>query len=280
VRARPRLDRAARLSVLEVERANTRPDRAVTSCHARNESIREAAMGAQAFAREVSHDGVDLEALDAFLRSDRAPPNSMMLSELDGFLTGIAVGPELVRPSEWLPLVWGGGAPEVADLDDANVLLGMVAARYNEILSEVANDTLAPVFWVDSNEKLLAADWAEGFSEAIRLNMDAWKPLFLSERDLELVLPILSLCRDKDGNCLTGLSPEAADRIFDQVHELIPSCVLRIADYWRRRRGKGISSLLDAQQWSEPRRAPKVGRNDPCPCGSGNKFKRCCGRAA
>jgi SEC-C motif len=22
--------------------------------------------------------------------------------------------------------------------------------------------------------------------------------------------------------------------------------------------------------------APKVGRNDPCPCGSGNKFKRCC----
>lgn len=24
-------------------------------------------------------------------------------------------------------------------------------------------------------------------------------------------------------------------------------------------------------------RAPKVGRNDPCPCGSGKKFKRCCG---
>ena len=23
--------------------------------------------------------------------------------------------------------------------------------------------------------------------------------------------------------------------------------------------------------------APKVGRNEPCPCGSGNKFKRCCG---
>jgi hypothetical protein len=23
----------------------------------------------------------------------------------------------------------------------------------------------------------------------------------------------------------------------------------------------------------------KVGRNDPCPCGSGKKYKRCCGRA-
>ncbi|MBL8968949.1 MAG: SEC-C domain-containing protein [Myxococcales bacterium] len=21
---------------------------------------------------------------------------------------------------------------------------------------------------------------------------------------------------------------------------------------------------------------PKVGRNDPCPCGSGKKFKKCC----
>jgi uncharacterized protein YecA (UPF0149 family) len=26
------------------------------------------------------------------------------------------------------------------------------------------------------------------------------------------------------------------------------------------------------------REMPKVGRNDPCPCGSGKKFKKCCGR--
>lgn len=28
---------------------------------------------------------------------------------------------------------------------------------------------------------------------------------------------------------------------------------------------------------SAPMRADKVGRNDPCPCGSGKKFKKCCG---
>jgi len=29
---------------------------------------------------------------------------------------------------------------------------------------------------------------------------------------------------------------------------------------------------------TEPRTAPrKVGRNEPCPCGSGKKYKRCCG---
>lgn len=25
---------------------------------------------------------------------------------------------------------------------------------------------------------------------------------------------------------------------------------------------------------------PKVGRNDPCPCGNGKKFKKCCGKNA
>ena len=28
------------------------------------------------------------------------------------------------------------------------------------------------------------------------------------------------------------------------------------------------------------RDVPKVGRNDPCPCGSGKKYKKCCGRDA
>ena len=35
-------------------------------------------------------------------------------------------------------------------------------------------------------------------------------------------------------------------------------------------RGEGSSS-------QPVRRAKKVGRNDPCPCGSGKKFKKCCG---
>ena len=25
-------------------------------------------------------------------------------------------------------------------------------------------------------------------------------------------------------------------------------------------------------------KGPKIGRNDPCPCGSGKKYKKCCGR--
>ena len=37
---------------------------------------------------------------------------------------------------------------------------------------------------------------------------------------------------------------------------------------------------LDGEYETETtrRETPKIGRNDPCPCGSGKKFKKCCGR--
>ena len=55
---------------------------------------------------------IDLDALDDYLMSDHAPDDSMGLSDLDGFLTGVVVGPELILPSEWLPVIWGGAEPE------------------------------------------------------------------------------------------------------------------------------------------------------------------------
>jgi yecA family protein len=77
---------------------------------------------------------VDLELLDTYLMSADAPASSMGLSDLDGFLTGLAVGPELVMPSEWMPLIWGGDEPEFDTVEAANAILGTIMARYNEIV--------------------------------------------------------------------------------------------------------------------------------------------------
>jgi preprotein translocase subunit SecA len=39
------------------------------------------------------------------------------------------------------------------------------------------------------------------------------------------------------------------------------------------------ANAAEAQAKAKPvRTGPKVGRNDPCPCGSGKKYKNCCGR--
>ena len=39
-------------------------------------------------------------------------------------------------------------------------------------------------------------------------------------------------------------------------------------------------SLESAIAVAEARKTAKIGRNDPCPCGSGKKYKKCCGANA
>lgn len=47
----------------------------------------------------------ELCKLDDFLLSDAVDENAMLLSELDGFLAGLIVCPDLIQPGEWLPVV-------------------------------------------------------------------------------------------------------------------------------------------------------------------------------
>jgi preprotein translocase subunit SecA len=44
-------------------------------------------------------------------------------------------------------------------------------------------------------------------------------------------------------------------------------------------RGGGLASNDDGKPTPVRREGRKIGRNEPCPCGSGKKYKRCCGAA-
>lgn len=51
--------------------------------------------------------------------------------------------------------------------------------------------------------------------------------------------------------------------------------------YFRRVDGKLLYAAAEKLRTQPLKRGtPKVGRNDPCPCGSGKKYKKCCGRNA
>ena len=113
------------------------------------------------------------------------------------------------------------------------------------------------------------------------LRADAWKRLFKSKQDGELLFPILAVCGDENGHSLLGLEPDEEDKMMEEAAELIPACVIDIAAYWRAKGSQQVSMPLTAGPPPQPHRASaKVGRNDPCPCGSGKKFKTCCGKAA
>jgi uncharacterized protein len=216
---------------------------------------------------EVPVTGAELDALDDYLSSERSPPESMMLSDLDGFLTAIAIGPELVKPSEWLPVVWGGEEPVFADEAEMKTVIGGILSRYNEILLTIADRTFEPILWSRADGTIIASDWAEGFLQATGLRAKAWDTLLKDDDHGKLLFPILALCGDENGDSLLKIAPEDEDEIMAEAGTLIPVCALAIADFWKQR-GLGPRAQSTA----------KPGQNEPCPCGSGRKFKNCCGR--
>src|SRR3954454_19815934 len=102
-------------------------------------------------AADLSVSDADLDLLDAYLLSDQSPPECMLQSDLDGFLTGIAIGPELVMPREWLPHVWGGEDPVFDDHVQASAILSTIIGRYNAILRDAAAGAFGPIFWENAD---------------------------------------------------------------------------------------------------------------------------------
>jgi uncharacterized protein len=227
-------------------------------------------------AADLSVSDADLDLLDAYLLSDQSPPECMLLSDLDGFLTGIAIGPAVVMPSEWLPHVWGGEEPVFDDHLQASAILGTIMGRYNMILRDTAAGAFGPLFWETQDGTVIAADWAEGFMQAVALRADAWEPLMRSKRHGRLLFPILALCADEKGDSALGLGPDEEDQVMAEAAEFIPLCVTEIAAYWRKRRP--THAMGSGQPVSVSLKANQPGRNDPCPCGSGRQYKVCCGR--
>jgi uncharacterized protein len=186
---------------------------------------------------------VDLDALDDFLLSDRASENGMGLSDLDGFLTGLVVGPEMILPSEWLPIVWGGEEPAFGSLEEARSVLGNIMGRYNEIVRalDAAPDEFDPVFWEGPDGQAIVTDWAAGFLDAVALRPKAWETLIRHGEAGVLMVPLLVLGADDSEHPPFGgpsLPKAEIERLHAEGAGIIPDCVVGIHAFWRERRAR------------------------------------------
>ena len=171
----------------------------------------------------------------------------MGLSDLDDFLTGIVVGPELVVPSEWLPVVWGGAEPAFEGVDEARSVLGTIMGRYNEIVRALgtAPDEFDPAFWEGLDDGgVVVTDWAAGFLDAVNLRPEAWEPLVRHAEASALLVPLLVLGAEDPSHPPFGVRPPPKDEI-EALHavgaDLIPDCVVGIHGFWRSRRGRAAA---------------------------------------
>jgi uncharacterized protein len=199
--------------------------------------------------------------------------DAMLVSELDGFLAGIIVCPDLIMPSEWLLLVWDSDEDEAPDFENARQaeqLVGLVMEHYNATAQDLQSGRYAPVFEVDTrHDEVLWELWIGGFETAMQLRPESWVPLLEGDEDTRTALtgPIL-LTRINQGD--SGLSEDEVKELTEKAPDWIGPWV-EILNAWR------VSQHIAGQPVPPAPSFGKVGRNDPCPCGSGKKYKKCCG---
>ena len=80
------------------------------------------------------------------------------------------MGPELITPSQWLPVIWGGGKPEFETEEKMRTVLGTIMGRYSKIAACFDSDPneFDPIFWEGPEGEVIASDWAAGFPRCCR----------------------------------------------------------------------------------------------------------------
>lgn len=240
----------------------------------------------------------DIDRLDEYLGAHCGFTGGLPDSEaLDGLLCAVVTSPEPIPPSEWMDAVWGPGHV-FADAATAEEMLGLLMRAYQIVVDRVSdpaaavdevNDDLLPLVAypdfdpdvpgdlpdMDDTGFLVGALWAHGFLLGRELRGEAWDDRIDDWEGLdEVLLEIDSLMIGLDDGDADDARGDPDDERLTLAERLVTL--------------QQVPSLLhdlylDAQQGSAPppvpyrRETPKVGRNDPCPCGSGRKYKHCHG---
>jgi len=223
---------------------------------------------------QLSHE--ELERLDRFLLeridedaySEELDAGIFNISELDGLLTAIVSGPALLAPSQWLPVVWGDFEPEWESEKESEDIFSLMFRHINDIaaiLSEQPHN-FEPLFMERSVEGKIYSvvdEWCEGYIRGISLATIEWESG--GGEMTELLLPIMTFASEQGWQVLDTLSRTE----IEKVQRSIAPSVRKIHAWWLAQRSHGDSSPVQ-------RSSPRVGRNAPCPCGSGKKYKKCC----
>ena len=219
----------------------------------------------------------ELDRLGEFLGKPKGNSQAMNLEELDGLFAALISGPEVVPPSEYLPAVFGDEMSDTfASLDEANHILGLLMRHWNGIAATLRKgDAHLPILLPDEKGAYQGNVWSRGFIRGVEMRKEAWAEIFGDDEEFGWLTPVLMLYHehDADPELRPGpIGPEERDEIIVKM----AAGVVRAYRYFRshQQRAESAESVCKA---GANGRIGKPGRNDQCPCGSGKKYKRCCG---
>jgi len=228
----------------------------------------------------------DLDRLDAFLI--RLDERGFMISDADGYLAAVALSPEPIPAAEWQADLFEAHDSEPSPAESRE-MADIATRRMDEILTTLDAEppTFAPVVEYDDDNFPVAEIWAEGFLIGMGLRMEAWQAILDHPSGQLVLMPLILL---GDARAMEAAFPKRGkrERERDRIAASLPALIGAVRQLSLAYSTGGIAALPDPEHLAgeveppvqAPRTVQQTGRNDPCPCGSGKKYKKCCGAAA
>ena len=214
--------------------------------------------------------------------------SKLSLMGVYGLLHGCIAAPHMVMPSVLVPVIFGEEGAEFESMEKAEKIMGNLMSLWNIISG-----------WRPASEQFLCPGSEYPVSsEGIRKRIEDNKSLIkyfikgldmgktmesdFSEDGLKAVKSLSeadtfytqydTLLEKEESSGETRKTAE----LFDQLEHIVGDCIARINLSLQEAR---MNVVEEMREFSEPRmtRGPKIPRNAPCPCGSGKKYKKCCG---
>ncbi|MGF6147819.1 Predicted metal-binding protein related to the C-terminal domain of SecA [Kingella potus] len=192
---------------------------------------------------------------------------AMRADEIQAYLAAWVSGPDNWQDSldTILEDIIGEAQPD----EDGRARIAQAVAQWAH---ELAQSLAAPeppglLFYPDDNGEADCGTWCNAYLYALERTPTDWFAAAADEDFEDLFYPLMLLGGAYDED---GLMPDLDDTEYAELADSLPDTVSAAAAYWRAVKNKPQTVR---------RQGAKTGRNDPCPCGSGKKYKACCGRS-
>lgn len=211
-------------------------------------------------------------ALEQWLVKPIFSGKGLSVTQLQGFLCAVISAPDSIPASRWMPDALGG-EPAFESPQQAQEFMALLMRFYQSVASALEEGQaprliLKPQAIADQAPDYPA--WCDGYILGWGLSTEEWL-LPGNEVLKKLTFPILLLSgafkEDAERGGGEFMPEEEYAKLQQECMDVLPGAVSGIYNFWQARR----------KNTPVKRDAPKVGRNESCPCGSGKKFKQCCG---
>jgi uncharacterized protein len=192
---------------------------------------------------------------------------AMSFDRACGVFAAVVSTPELLAPTEWLDLIKGEHVFE--DLADVQRFTNGAMALYNEVLralTELGSQCCPPPEDHDA-----VGEFCVGYLTIALRDPALRQDVSTREKLIPMCVLAGAVSREKL-NELAQACNEDAERWLQRAREELAQNVASMYAHWAEARQAAAARHHQPQR----RAAPKVGRNERCPCGSGKKFKKCC----